>query len=163
MHTDKKLILPEDLLQRDIEKFRLEKEAEEAQQMLLDLEKAKQQELDEKLQTLEILPTANRVILLPYPRNPYRKIMDGNIIVEYNGDFLNPDSGERDTLKELVSCAKVIEVGPETKQVKVGDDVYYDGRTTYPVPFLSLGYVLTSEPQLLCILNEGLKARFNMS
>lgn len=54
------------------------------------------------------------------------------IIVEYNGLFNNPDSGELDTLQELVACAKVIEIGPECKYVKPGDDVYYDPRTCYP-------------------------------
>lgn len=163
MNPGSKLILPEDPMEREFEKAKIEKEVEEAQKLFLALEKQKQAELEEKLKTLEILPTLNRVILLPYPANPYRKILDGNIIVDYTGDFNNPDSGEKDKLEVLVGCAKIIEVGPETKYIKIGDDVFYDTRTCYPVPFFNQGYLLTSEPQILCILNENLKARFNMN
>lgn len=156
------LILPENLIQKDIEEMKLQRDAEEAQRMFLELEKQKQAELDAKLATLELMPMGNKIILLPYPRNPYRKVMQGSIIVDYNGEFDNPDSGEKDKLDELVACAKVIEIGPDVKYVKVDDDVFYDPRSCYPIPFLSLGYRSTSEPQILCILNEGLKARFNM-
>lgn len=157
------VVKPENSLERDFEKMRLEKEIEEANKMFLELEEQKQKELDAKLETLEMLPTFNRVVILPYPRNPYRKVMEKGIIVDYTGNFNNPDSGEQDTLHELVACAKIIEVGPEVKYLKVDDDVFYDTRTVYPVPFLKLGYVLTSEPQILCVLNEGLKQRFNMT
>ena len=104
----------------------------------------------------------NKIILQPYPVNPYRKVVEGSLIVDYTGAFKNPDSGEDDKLQELVGCAKIIEVGPKCKYLKPGDDVYYDTRTEYPVPFMSMGYRLTSEPQILCVLNEKLKERFNM-
>lgn len=105
----------------------------------------------------------NKIIILPYPENPYKKVIEGNIIVEYDGSFMNPDSGQKDKMQTLVGCAKVIEVGPECKYLKPEDDVYYDTRTTYPVPFMSLGYQLTTEPQILCVLNSNLKERFNMN
>jgi hypothetical protein len=138
------------------------KDDADARKLLLELEKQKQAELEEKIKTLEMLPMGNKVILLPYPKNPYRKLIQGSLIVDYTGDFINPDSGEKDKLNELVGCAKVIEVGPEAKYVKAGDDVFYDTRTVYPVPFMSLGYILTSEPQILCFLNEQLKERITM-
>lgn len=153
----------EDLfLENQIEKQKREKEFQEAQTLLIEAAKQKQDEINSKLETLEMLPMGNKVVLMPYPQNPYRKIMQGGIIVDYDGSFKNPDSGEWDKQKELVGCAKVIEVGPDCKYVKPGDDIYYDTRTTYPLPFMSLGYQLTTEPQILCILNEGLKNRFNM-
>jgi hypothetical protein len=130
--------------------------------MYFELQSQKQKELEERLETLEIVPMGAKVILLPYPRNPYKKVIEGKIIVEYNGEFNNPDSGERDALKEMVGCAKVIEVGPECKYVKAGDDIYYDTRTCYPLPFMTLGYIMTTEPQILAIINEGLKIRFKM-
>lgn len=156
------IIKPSNSLEDDFERLRLEKDAKEAQELFLQLEKEKQAELDAKLQTLEILPMFNKIIILPYPRNPYKKVMNGSIIVDYNGDFLNPDSGEKDTLKEFVGCAKIIEIGPEVKYLKVGDDVFYDTRTVYPCPFLSLGYLTTQENAILCVLNDGLKLRFKI-
>lgn len=157
------LILPENQLLIDIAREKERAEQEEASKLLVELEKQKQKEIEDKLETLEMLPMMNKIIILPYPENPYKKVMQGNIIVNYSGSFMNPDSGEQDKLVELVGCAKVIEVGPECKFLKPGDDVYYDTRTTYPVPFMSLGYKLTTEPQILCVLNSELKKRFNMN
>ena len=157
------LILPENALEKEFEKARDEKEAEEGRTLLLELEKQKQEELNAKLEKLEMLPLGDKVIILPYPVNPYKKTLQGSIIVDYNGEFLNPDSGEKDKMKEFVGCAKVIEVGPTCKYLKEGDDVYYLPNTVYPLPFMSLGYKLTSEPQILCVLNESLKERFKMN
>ena len=144
------------------ERLREEKAAEEIKKALFEAEQNKQAEINKKLETLEMLPMMNKIILQPYPVNPYRKVVEGSLIVDYTGAFKNPDSGEDDKLQELVGCAKIIEVGPECKYLKPGDDVYYDTRTVYPVPFMSMGYRLTSEPQILCVLNEKLKERFNM-
>ena len=157
-----KLILPENPFTKELENQKDEQAAKDARDLFLKLEKEKQEELNAKLQTLEMLPMFNKVIILPYPNNPYKKSIQGSIIVEYNGDFMNPDSGEKDKLQELVACAKVIEVGPECKYLKPGDDIYYDPRTCYPVPFMSLGYKLTTETQILCMLNESLKERLKM-
>ena len=144
------------------ERLKEEKAAEEIKKALFEAEKNKQAEINKKLETLEMLPMMNKIILQPYPVNPYRKVVEGSLIVDYTGAFKNPDTGEDDKLQELVGCAKIIEVGPECKYLKPGDDVYYDTRTVYPVPFMSMGYRLTSEPQILCVLNEKLKERFNM-
>jgi len=159
----KGLILPENALEKEFEKARDEKEAAEGRALLLELEKQKQEELNSKLEKLEMLPLGDKVILLPYPVNPYKKTLQGSIIVDYNGEFLNPDSGEKDKMKELVGCAKVIEIGPTCKYLKAGDDVYYLPNTVFPLPFMSLGYKLTTEPQILCVLNESLKERFKMN
>jgi hypothetical protein len=155
------LIIPESPFKQQAEDIKIEKDIEEAGKLYRELALQKQEELDKKLETLELIPLGNKVILLPYPENPYRKLASkGGIIVEYNGSFNNPDSGEKDTLKTFVGCAKVIEIGPECHYLTNDDDVFYDTRTVYPVPFLSLGWVQTSEPQILCALNEGLTERF---
>lgn len=156
------LIVPESPFKNEFEKLQREKEEEEVRKLLFEAEKTKQEEINRKLQNLEMLPMGNRVIILPYPVNPYRKVVEGSIIVDYTGSFKNPDTGEMDNLKELVGCAQVIEVGQEVKYLKPGDDIYYDTRTIYPVPFMSLGYKITSEPSVLCVLNESLKERFKM-
>lgn len=143
-------------------KLREEKEAEELKNLLFEAEKNKQKEINDRIEKLELVPMANKILIQPYPVNPYRKVVEGNIIVDYTGSFMNPDSGEEDNLKELIGCAKVVEVGPECKYVQNGDDIYYDTRTAYPLPFMSMGYKMLSESQVLCVLNEALKERFNM-
>lgn len=156
------LFVPENPFTSDLNRMKEEKKAKEAAEALLAAEKAKQEEINERLQKLEMLPMLDKIVILPYPVNPYRKVMEGSIIVEYTGTFNNPDSGEEDKLDKLVGCAKVIEVGPTTKHIKVGDDVYYDTRTVAPLPFMSMGYKILSELSVLAVLNEGLKDRFNM-
>jgi len=161
-YMGKNLITPTNPFLDEIEEMKRQKEADELNRKLIEADKIKQEEINKKLETLELIPMSNKVVIMPYPQNPYRKIMEGNIIVDYQGDFKNPDSGEWDKMKELVACGKIIEVGPECKFLKPGDDVYYDSRTVYPLPFMHMGHQITSEPQILCVINEKLKERFNM-
>lgn len=156
------IILPENQILRDAQKQREQKELAKANELFLLAQEQKQKELDEKLERLELLPMGPKVILLPYASNPYRKVMEGKIIVEYTGAFNNPDTGEKDTLETFIGCAQVIEVGPEVKYVRKGDDVFYDTRTVYPLPFMQQGYRVTVEVSLLAVINEGLKERFKM-
>jgi hypothetical protein len=158
-----KILTPENELEYEFQKMHLEKDIEKANQLFLEAEKQKQAELEAKLATLEMIPLYNKVLILPYPRNPYKKIVnESGLIVEYNGSFKNPDTGEMDTMKELIGCAKVIETGPECKYLKQGDDIFYDTRSALPVPMMSLGYLLIHEAQALCALNENLTERFRM-
>ncbi len=162
MSKNQKLFVPENPFLSDVQRMKEEQEVEEMNKKLIELDKIKQEEINKKLETLEIVPMGNKVIIMPYPQNPYRKIIEGSIIVDYQGEFRNPDTGEWDKQKELISCGKIIEVGPECKYTQPGDDVYYDSRTVYPVPFMHMGHQLTSEPQILCVINEKLKERFKM-
>lgn len=162
---DRKNLINDDdlLLDNAIEKRNRQKEEDEVRALLLEAKQNKQKELIEKMATLEILPHGNRVFMLPYPSNPYRKVISENGILIPDGDFFNPDKGEFDKLDQNVMCAKVMEIGRDCTSVKVGDDIYYDKRSTWPIPFLGLGYISTSEPQILAILGEGLKQRFKMN
>lgn len=138
-------------------------EQEKAKRLLIELRLQKQKEIMERAEKLDILPLGTKLIMLPYPENPYKRVYsDSGIILSSSGAFRNPDTGEWDQEKELIGCAKIIEVGPECKSLQPGDDVFYDTRSVYPVPFMSQGYILTTEPQILCVLNEGLKERFKM-
>ena len=141
---------------------REEKEKEEAAKLLIELAKEKQNELEKKLPNLELMPVGYNIIILPYPHNPYKKIItQGGIIVDgYEGQFKNPDSGENDHLKLGIGTAKVIEVGPLCKYVNKGDDIFYDTRVVKPIPFLDLGYQLSTEQNIIAIINEGLTERF---
>ena len=149
MQPNSGIIIPENQLLADAQRLREEKEKEELNQKLIELDKAKQQSIEEKLKTLELIPNGNKIMILPYPTNPYKKIMQGSIYLGNNGDFKNPDTGEMDRLEESIICGQVVELGPDCKFGKVGDDVFYDKRSVYPVPFMSSGYILTSEPQIL--------------
>lgn len=163
-YMGKNLKMDESLyLENQIAEKKRKEDEENLAKMLLEASKEKQREIDEKISKLEFLPMWSRVVLLAYPENPYKKIMEGNIIVDYNGEFLNPDSGEMDRMPPGVACAKVIEVGPKCEYLKPGDDVYYDNRTVQPIPFMNMGYITTHEQSIIAVINEGLKERFKMS
>ena len=111
----------------------------------------KQKEIDDKAERLELIPISNKVLILPYPENPYRKaITSSGLIIPLNPQFQNPESGQQDNLKEGIVCAKVIEVGPECKWLKEGDDIYIRNVGAAPVPFDRRGYWAISEQNVIC-------------
>ena len=55
---------------------------------------------------------------------------------------------------------KVIEVGPETKYVREGDDVFFTKPSQTPIPFFKMGLVYLSELRVLAVVNEKLRQRF---
>lgn len=145
------------------EKVREDQRAKELQERLKEAHLEKQKEIEERLVGLEVVPNGQRIILMPYPTNPYVKIMtESGIYTQPTGTFMNPDSGTLDTMEEITVCAKVIEVGPDCKSIQIGDDVYYDKRTAYPLPFMGLGYQVSSESQIIAIINNNLKERLGM-
>jgi len=155
------LILPNKPLEKEIESANLNKEIKEANSIYKDAALAKQKELETKLATLEIMPVGNRIIVLPYPHNPYKQqITEGGILIDYEGQFLNPDTGTQSKLQPVTTCGKVIEAGPDCLYVKNGDDVFFPTQSTLPLPFFNMGYLQTSEPQILAVINEGLTKRF---
>jgi hypothetical protein len=156
-------IVPESPFKADYDKLKEEQDADKLREILLEAEKQKQKELEEKLERLEMLPIGPRLIVLPYPTNPYRKVLQGSIIVDYSETFKNPDSGEQDKLASGVICAKVIEVGPECKWIKPGDDIFCQNGVLTIVPFFSLGYKTLAEQQVLSVIGEKLKERFKMT
>ena len=156
--------VPENPFAEDAKRLREEKDAKELADRLKEAHESKQNEIQERLKDLEVVPNANRIIVMPYAENPYVKIMTkSGIYLDTSGAFKNPDSGTMDTLQEVIKCAKVIEVGPDCTRVKNGDDVYYDSRTVYPLPFMSLGYMVTTEVQLIAVINNNLKERWGMN
>lgn len=159
----KNIIVPENPFSTEVRQMEEDKKAEEVAQKLKEAHIAKQKEINERLEGLEIVPNGNRLVLMPYPSNPYARIVtESGIFIEPNGTYFNPDTGKLDQADELVGCAKIIEIGPDVKYIHVGDDVYYDSRTAYPLPFMNQGYKVTSEPQIIAIINNDLKQRMGM-
>lgn len=107
----------------------------------------------------EISPLYSGVIIRPYDINPYLGMFTEEGLDLGLGEFDNPDSGEKDNLSVFIKCGEVFEAGPDCKYVKQGDDVFYDSRSTRPVPFMRCGFVLGSEQNLLCVMNDDLNKR----
>lgn len=135
---------------------------ENAVKQKYDKELKKAEEITEKMQSMEIMPSGMYILCRPYATNPYQKVeIEGGIIVPiYDGIFKNPDTGEMDTEEQLTIVANVIEVGPLCKYVQPGDDIYYRKHQGIPVPFFRQGFEVVAETQVQVIINEGLKERF---
>lgn len=127
-----------------------------------EMDKAK--EITEKMESMEIMPCGNYVLVNPYKKNPYEKIEvtnSGLVIPMYDGSFKNPDTGEEDTKENFACQGTVIAVGPLVKWIKEGDDIFYRRAQAVPVPFFKLGYEVVAEQQIQCVVNEGISARWD--
>ena len=127
-----------------------------------EMEKAK--EITEKMESMEIMPMGSYVLVRPYAKNPYEKIEvreSGLFIPTFEGDFKNPDTGEDDKMENFSCQGTVIEVGPLVKYLKEGDDIFYRRAQAVPVPFFRQGLEVVPEQCIQCVINEGIKARWN--
>ncbi len=88
---------------------------------------------------VELIPCNVGVIVKPYEENPYRMIVktESGLIVGFQSSqkVVSNDSGEVEENDEYITCAKVIAVGPFTKNVKVGEDVFVVKHILKPIPF----------------------------
>ena len=108
----------------------------------------------------EIMPIYNNIMIRPYKENPYADQITKSGLRLGNGEFTNPDSGEDEQMDLKISCAEVIEVGPDCKYIKPGDDVYVNNPTIRPVPFMRQGFFLCNEQNVLAVMNNDLDKRF---
>lgn len=120
--------------------------------------------ISENMEGLEILPYGQRILIKPYSQNPYQKIQvsDSGLIVDTGG--LAPmvksnETGEFIEEEQLIVVGQVIEVGPDVRQVAIGDDVFYRKDTCVPVPFFKQGLVSVAETQIVVHVNEKLTER----
>ncbi len=107
----------------------------------------------------EIMPLYTNVMILPYSTNPYAALITKSGLMLTEGEFDSQDSGEHEKLDLFIACASVIEVGPDTKYVQVGDDVFFDTRSARPIPFMRQGFFNISEQNLVSIMNDNVKER----
>lgn len=160
MNTNK-----ENLDQKEI--ARLQNEGFEKHRAIInekvDRELAKANEVKEKMNSLEIMPAGQYVLVKPYATNPYEKIEvtnSGLVIPTYDGKFKNPDTGEEDVEDNFSRQGTVIAVGPLVKWIKEGDDVFYRKMQAVPVPFFRQGFEVIPESGIQCVVNEGITERW---
>ena len=77
---------------------------------------------------VDIIPCNTGVLIKFYDKNPYRaleKTQSGLIVgMESTKMYKSNETGEMEFNDEVVSCAKVIGVGPKCQNVVEGDDVF---------------------------------------
>lgn len=103
-----------------------------------------------------LVPPTNRIIVLPYNKNPYRvpihQQASGLIIgdFELNATHKSWETGEEEESQRGIWCCKVIAVGDECKSVIEGEDVYINFTMAAPVPFGGKGYYTITENNVIC-------------
>lgn len=121
-------------------------------------------EVTEELEMAEIKPLGSLVMVKPYPINPYSQmqITENGVVVasDMPTKKKSEDSGELEDQEAFIIVGKVQEVGPEVKNVIIGDDVFYTKPSETPVPFLKLGMYVVPESRILAIVNSNLSNRF---
>lgn len=108
----------------------------------------------------KIEPCNTNVVLDFYEENPYRAIEtteNGLIMgIESTKRYKSNETGEMEDSEEYIACAKVIAVGPDCKNVHVGEDVYAVKHISTPLPYKKLGYRVINEQNIICrILNDN--------
>lgn len=103
---------------------------------------------------VDIVPVNNNVLIQPYIKNPYRYIettASGLVVgVESSQTYKSNETGEIEQNNQVIHTGKVLAVGPDCKNVTVGDDVFYTTYSMTPIPFRKKGYVIVGEGLLIC-------------
>lgn len=103
---------------------------------------------------VELIPCNVGVIVRPYEENPYRMIErteSGLIVgVQSSQKVISNDSGEMEENEEYITCAKVVAIGPFTRNVKVGEDVFVVKHILKPIPFRKQNLWELDEQNILC-------------
>lgn len=117
------------------------------------------------IESVEIKPMFNRILITPFKQNPFQRIkIENGIITDMGGlapEFKNMDNGRIEEMEQMIITGAVQEVGPEVKYIVPGDVIMYRKETAMPVPFFKQGLMCIAETQVIAVVNEGLENRFN--
>ena len=107
---------------------------------------------------VDILPINTGIIIQFYDDNPYRVLetSKSGIIqgIETSKKHFSNETGEIEKDTQVVTCAKVIEVGKNCIDVQKGDDVYLARHMAIPLPFRKKGYYIVHEQHIMCRITK---------
>lgn len=120
---------------------------------------------DINLNTLEMKPLYEGIIISPFVVNPFQQIkkVDG-LIVDLGGKapiYKSREDGAMHEEDPFIKVGKVMEIGTKCTYTKVGDIVMWRKPSETVIPFYRKGFVLVNEHSLIAIFNSGLTERFN--
>lgn len=107
----------------------------------------------------EIMPLYSMVMVELYEENPYEKLETESGLKLTNGAFDNPDTGNRDMKERGMYCGHIIEVGPDCKYAKPGDDCLLPLNCVRPVTFRGNIYFVIAEQNLITLMADDLSER----
>lgn len=103
-------------------------------------------------------PVNSGVLLHIYDENPYKAVLTtaSGLIVgqESTKQFKSKETGEMEENRQVIACAKVIAIGPECKNVQVGEDVFVVKTFCNPIPYQKKGYYILAEQNIMCRVTD---------
>lgn len=115
-------------------------------------------DLDINVEDVDVIPCNTGVLIKFYDNNPYRaieKTQSGLIVgMESTKKYKSNETGEMETNDEVVSCAKVIAVGPKCQNLTGGEDVYVIRHIATPIPYRKMGLFVISEQNVICYIKK---------
>lgn len=109
-----------------------------------------------------LTPCYSGVLLKFYENNPYNEIAktSGGIIVGGEGGkrYKSNETGEIEENIQMIAPAVVIAVGPDCKNVKVGEDVFCYRNIAHPLPYYKKGYYMLNEQNIHCRVTSPKKS-----
>ena len=121
--------------------------------------------LCDDLNNLEIKAIKDGLLIKPFAENPFQTIKrEGAIITDLGGmkpTYKSNETGEWEEEEQFIHVGTVLDAGPTCKWIEDGDIVMWRKVSETPVPFYKQGLVLVNENSIMCVVNQGLTARFN--
>ena len=108
----------------------------------------------------QMMPLYATVVVQMYDENPYEAAISETGLKLTNGEFENPDSGNRDKKEYMTAAGKIIETGPDCKYAHVGDDCLFDIRAVRPICFHGQYFFQIAEINIIALLGDDLDKRF---
>ena len=133
------------------EKEVMQKQQTFEHQMLMEKQRKQEELWKDKI----FKPHGFYVLFKPTDENPYLKKISGDgLILDNEGKFNNPDTGEQDFLEKGICYGVVLDVGPKVESVRPGDEFIYMAQRLIPVPFKGEGLCMLNEGQLLGVIGN---------
>lgn len=122
--------------------------------------------INENVNTIEIMPLGNYVLVKQFDENPFQRIVrdSSGLIIDTGGfapQYKNTDNGQIEEEEQFILVGVVQEVGPECKYLRPGDAIFYSKPSAVPVPFYKQNLIQVNETRALAVVNEALTERFN--
>ena len=151
--------------ERNVKEFnkQVDNYVEKLNEHATNLEKYAEQ-ISENIDTIEILPINDNLIVKLFEENPFQRIVkEGSIIVDLGGQkpqYKNTDNGQLEEEENFIKVAVVQEAGPSCKYIKAGDTIFTSKPSLTPIPFYKQNLYHMNENRVMAVVNEGLTERF---
>ena len=114
---------------------------------------------------LEIFPLMNNVLVKPFEKNPFQKIItapNSGLILDMGGlapEYKSHEDGEIHEEEAFIRLGVVVEVGAGTNWVQRDDVVMWTKPSELPIPFFKQGLLTINETRIMAVINTNLSSR----